>query len=58
MLAHFLCNSLDYQHYLWQNAVGFDLHPNIPQLNPNAQVADVATGSGYHDYLLIDVSPS
>ena len=55
ILAYFLCHSLNYQHYLWQNAAGFKLHPDIPQLHPNAQVADIATGSGYLGHLSIDV---
>ncbi|KAK0509982.1 hypothetical protein JMJ35_007376 [Cladonia borealis] len=43
---HAATSRLNYQYYLWQNAAGFYLHPDIPQLQPNAQVADVATGSG------------
>ena len=58
LLAYFFCHRLNYQHYLWQNAAGFYLHPDIPQLQPNAHVADVATGSGYSAYLSTDVSPS
>jgi hypothetical protein len=34
------------QHYLWKDALQFDLHPDIP-VGPNARVADVATGNGF-----------
>ena len=40
------CCSLNYQHYLWQNAFGFHLHPSIPQLATDVRIADLATGSG------------
>lgn len=42
---------LNLQYYLWQDTFRFHLHPSIPDLAPDAQIADIATGSGY-------VSPS
>lgn len=38
-------NRLNYQYYLWQNTLGFNLHPDIPKLAADARIADVATGS-------------
>ncbi|KAG8164408.1 hypothetical protein KVR01_006326 [Diaporthe batatas] len=37
---------LHYQYYLWQDTFRFHLHPDIPQLEPDARIADVATGTG------------
>ncbi|CEJ82416.1 hypothetical protein VHEMI02482 [[Torrubiella] hemipterigena] len=37
---------LNYQYYLWQDTFRFHLHPDIPQLAPDARIAEVATGSG------------
>ena len=45
-LTHSELRSLNYQHYLWQHAFGFHLHPTIPPLPADAHIADVATGSG------------
>ncbi|KAL9122036.1 MAG: hypothetical protein Q9187_001413 [Circinaria calcarea] len=37
---------LNYQFYLWKNTLKFNLHPRIPSPQPNARIADIATGTG------------
>ena len=37
---------LNYQHYLWQQELRFNLHPSIPTPVPGNAIADVATGTG------------
>ncbi|KAL9619366.1 MAG: hypothetical protein Q9160_006046 [Pyrenula sp. 1 TL-2023] len=37
---------LNLQYYLWQDTFRFHLHPSIPELAPDARIADFATGSG------------
>lgn len=34
------------QHYLWKDALNFNLHPSIPVDRNSARIADVATGNG------------
>ena len=38
---------LNFQHYLWKEALKFNIHPSIPVPNPgqNAYIADVCTGT-------------
>nr|POE86596.1 hypothetical protein CFP56_46780 [Quercus suber] len=38
-------SSLALQQYIWQQALGFNIHPSIPALGSNASVADVACGT-------------
>lgn len=47
---------LNSQHYLWQQELGYTIHPSIPissLLGSNARIADIATGTGAW---LLDVS--
>lgn len=37
---------LNLQHYLWQQAYGYYLHPDIPITKCTSRIADVGTGSG------------
>lgn len=37
---------LNFQFYLWQEALGFSVHPAIDLNKPDLKVADVATGTG------------
>jgi hypothetical protein len=38
---------LNLSFFLWKDLLRFNLHPDISQeLSPNAQIADVATGTG------------
>ncbi|KAL9615980.1 MAG: hypothetical protein Q9160_009104 [Pyrenula sp. 1 TL-2023] len=37
---------LNLQYYLWQNTVGYHLHPSVPQERPDLKIAEVATGTG------------
>jgi len=34
------------QHYLWKDALKFNIHPSIPTDNSHVRIADVATGNG------------
>lgn len=34
------------QQYVWQQALGYNIHPRIPQLPETAKIADVAAGTG------------
>jgi hypothetical protein len=37
---------LNLQFYLWQEVIGYSLHPSIPVKSDDWKVADVATGTG------------
>jgi len=37
---------LNAQHYVWQQELQFNVHPDIPSLQPGSRVADVAAGTG------------
>ncbi|OKL60837.1 hypothetical protein UA08_03756 [Talaromyces atroroseus] len=37
---------LNFQFYLWQEALGFIVHPSVDLAKPDLKVADVATGTG------------
>lgn len=37
---------LNLQFYLWQEAIGFNLHPTVPVETKDWKVAEVATGTG------------
>ncbi|MCJ1391624.1 hypothetical protein MMC18_004489 [Xylographa bjoerkii] len=37
---------LNAQHYIWNQQLGYNLHPDIPRPADGARIADVATGTG------------
>jgi hypothetical protein len=48
MLSHHFTSAcrLNAKHYVWQQGLGFNLHPNIPFPNDGDAFADVAAGTG------------
>ncbi|TGO69544.1 hypothetical protein BELL_0768g00050 [Botrytis elliptica] len=44
------------QHYLWKDALKFNIHPDIPTDNSQIRIADVATGNGFVKTLLLPPS--
>ena len=41
-------NRINYQHYIWRQELGYNIHPTIPfsSFGENPRIADVATGTG------------
>lgn len=50
---------LNLSHYVWHSSFGYNLHPRIEQeiqARENLRIADIGTGTGYVDVLVLSVT--